>query len=294
VKTGHSAFQATTLDRVLANLGVDTCVCAVGGFLDDLVQTIAEGSALRYEMVVPVDAVDASRREHQRMWRHRSTVTTSAEAIEELAASAASRRPKAPGGAALLVIDLQNDFLHPEGVRGRLGYSLLTEGERGSIIEKNQALCQAARAAGRPVIFARVGARKDNLDRAWAQAIRRELPIADDENYLLEGSWGAEVVEGVDVDDNDFQVTKKGNSAFGFTPLHRILRNLNVTTCIVSGGAVHGCIEATVREGVGLGYSFVVVPDAAYPPGSLIPEVLGTQAEFMNTEEAIARLRPVQ
>ena len=88
----------------------------------------------------------------------------------------------------------------------------------------------------------------------------------------------------------DIMVTKKGNSAFGLTPLHRILRNLDVTSCILSGGAVHGCIEATVREGVGLGYSFTVVPDAAYPPNSLIADVLANQTAFKTTAEVIDQL----
>ena len=69
--------------------------------------------------------------------------------------------------------------------------------------------------------------------------------------------------------------------------LFRILRNLNVTSCVVSGGAVHGCIEATVREGVGLGYTFTIVPDAAYPPRSLVPDVLEKQAAFKSTAEVI-------
>jgi ureidoacrylate peracid hydrolase len=259
-----------------------------GGYLDDLVQTLNEGGALGLEMIVPTDAADPSAQHHQRMWRTRATLTTTAEAVADL--RSARTHASAPGETALIVVDLQNDFVHPQGVRGRLGYSKMSEEERSILIENNQALCEAMREAGHPVIFARVGVRKDNLDRAWSKSIRRELPIEQDEGYLAEGSWGAQVVEGVDIADSDIMVTKKGNSAFGLTPLHRILRNLNVTSCVVSGGAVHGCIEATVREGVGLGYTFTIVPDAAYPPSSLVSDVLGNQTDFKTTAEVIDEL----
>lgn len=65
-------------------------------------------------------------------------------------------------------------------------------------------------------------------------------------------SWGSQVIEGLEDDEHDFVVTKRGRSCFGSTPLHRILRNLGVRRCIVTGGGIYGCVEDSVPKGVGL------------------------------------------
>src|SRR5207245_5639602 len=66
----------------------------------------------------------------------------------------------------------------------------------------------------------------------------------------------------------DFMVEKKGGSGFGYTALHRILRNLNARRLIMTGGATTGCVWATVLDGVALGYDITVIADATYPPDS--------------------------
>jgi nicotinamidase-related amidase len=85
-------------------------------------------------------------------------------------------------------------------------------------------------------------------------------------------------------------ITKKGRSGFGFTPLHRVLRNLGVSHCVVTGGAVHGCVEDTVREGAGLGYQLTLVPDALYRPNSPTIEVMKDYVRFKTTAEVLAEL----
>ena len=288
-KTGHSAFQFTPLDRLLSNLGVDACVVVAGGVLDGLEESARQGAALGFEVYIPVDAVSAAARERHRGWTMIADLTTTDEVLAALH-SPSDTQGRRDLRTALLVIDLQNDFVHPDGVKARLGYSVMSEEDRGTLIENNQRLAQGMRAADNPVVFVKVGVRPDNLDRAWPRAARRAKPIAAEERYLAEGSWGAQVAEGVDVLEDDFIVIKKGNSGFGFTPLHRILRNLGVGHCVVSGGAIHGCIEATVREGVGLGYTFTVVPDASYPPGGLVPGVLDSHTDLRDTREVLAAL----
>ena len=110
------------------------------------------------------------------------------------------------------------------------------------------------------------------------------------EDYLLPGSWGAQVIEGLEVDEHDFVVTKKGRSCFGATPLHRILRNLGVRRCIVTGGGIYGCVEDSVREGVGLGYGFTVVSDATYEPNSPVLKILAQRVDCKSTDEVLAAL----
>ena len=90
---------------------------------------------------------------------------------------------------------------------------------------------------------------------------------------------------------NDYVLIKKGQSAFGFTPLHRLLRNLAINRCVVTGGAVTGCVSDTVREGAGLGYRTVVVSDATYPPRSPYLASLTGRAEINTTDEVMRVLQ---
>jgi nicotinamidase-related amidase len=107
-------------------------------------------------------------------------------------------------------------------------------------------------------------------------------------HYLEYGAWGTELVEGLQPEVGDFVLEKKGHSAFGFTPVHRILRNLRVRRCIVTGGATSGCVSDTVREGVGLGYEMAVVSDATYPPASPYLAVLARRGQLRTTQAILA------
>jgi nicotinamidase-related amidase len=109
-------------------------------------------------------------------------------------------------------------------------------------------------------------------------------------HYVELGSWGSKLIDGLELNESDFFVEKKGHSAFGFTPLHRILRNLRVRRCLVSGGAVNGCLSDTVREGVSLGYEMTLISDATYPADSPYVEMLADLAEIRPTESLLQEL----
>src|SRR5439155_2427495 len=66
---------------------------------------------------------------------------------------------------ALVVVDMQNDFVHEQGVMRRLGYSPLTDEDAARVVDNNRRLAETIRSRGWPVIFARVGQRPDGLDR---------------------------------------------------------------------------------------------------------------------------------
>jgi ureidoacrylate peracid hydrolase len=110
----------------------------------------------------------------------------------------------------------------------------------------------------------------------------------------VEGSWGAQIIDELAPEPEDFIERKKGRSGFGFTPLHRVLRNLGARRCIVSGGAVHGCLEDTVREGAGYGFEFTLATDAVYPgpPSESSRQALQTHMTFATTAEVVASLAP--
>jgi len=288
VKKGSSAFQFTYLDHLLSNLGVNTCV-AIGGPVEAaLADSTRQGGALGYEMIVASDATFPANSPYLKTLWNRAELKSTTDVLTAL--SAAELGQASEDQTALVVVDMQNDFVHPKGLKHRLGQSDLTEAERRMIIENNRRLIERTREKGHPVLFVITLHRRDALDSAPPPIGRRNKPIPSGEDYLVEGSWGAQLAEGLEMREGDLMITKKGRSGFGFTPLHRVLRNLGVNHCIITGGAVHGCVEDTVREGAGLGYRLTLVRDALYRPNSQTIEVMNNYVEFKNTAEVLAEL----
>jgi nicotinamidase-related amidase len=241
-------------------------------------------------MIVARDATYPAESPYLETLWNRAELKSTAEIVAALAGSGTAK--PAQTKTALLIVDIQNDFVHPNGLKHRLGQSSLTDAERTLILRNNRRLIQMMREKGNPIVFVITVHRRDSLDSAPPPIGRRNKPIPLGEDYLVEGSWGAELVEGLEMREGDLVITKKGRSGFGFTPLHRVLRNLGVNHCIVTGGAVHGCVEDTVREGAGLGYRLTLVPDALYRPHSPRIEVMNDYVELKNTAEVLAELRP--
>lgn len=288
VKKGSSAFQFTYLDHLLANLGVETCVAIGGQISGALADSVRQGGALGYDMIIATDAAYPANSPYLKTLWNRAELKTTADCLAALATARAAQASERK--MALIVVDMQNDFVHPKGLKHRLGQSTLTDAERELILCNNRRLIQMMRQKGNPVVFVITIHRRDSLDSAPPPIGRRNKPIPVGEDYLVEGSWGAKVAEGLEMREGDLLIIKKGRSGFGFTPLHRTLRNAGVSHCIVTGGAVHGCVEDTVREGAGLGYRLTLVPDALYRPNSPAVGVMGDHVEFKTTEEILAEM----
>jgi ureidoacrylate peracid hydrolase len=290
-KTGCSAFRGTPLDRLLSNLGISTCVVISGGVFDGLADTVRHGGAYGYDLVVAPDACGyPAGSPHLAALDKRATFATTADIV-----SAIKPGQPEPRGArtALIVVDMQNDYLHPEGAQCRYGHNAhMAADQLAALVANTRRLLAAARAGGNPVVFVVTERRHDPLDNASPPAALATPPVPYEHDYLVAGSWGAEVLAELEVQPEDFVERKKGRSGFGFAPLHRILRNLGVSRCVLSGGAVHGCLEDTLREGASFGYAFTLATDAVYPgaPSEASRQVLGAHTRFMTTDEIVARL----
>jgi nicotinamidase-related amidase len=82
-------------------------------------------------------------------------------------------------------------------------------------------------------------------------------------SFIVEHTWGAQIVEDLRPHDGEHLVVKKGFGGFANTQLDTILRNLGVTTCVVAGVMTSVCVSSTVRGGVKHNYRMIVVEDAA-------------------------------
>jgi ureidoacrylate peracid hydrolase len=165
---------------------------------------------------------------------------------------------------ALLVVDMQNDFLHPEGYSFKTMRSPEAQSNRSFLagtIPQVKRLVDAFRNRGRPVVYLAHMLRGDYSD-AQFPYWRLGLPPASGRTFIVEGTWGAQIVDELKPQDGDQVIIKKGFGGFSNTPLDTVLRNMGVTTCVVSGVMTSVCVSTTVRGGVEYNYRMVVASDA--------------------------------
>lgn len=171
--------------------------------------------------------------------------------------------------AALVVIDMQNDFCHPDGWLAGIGVDVTPA---RAAIPSLQALLPAARAAGLPVIWVNWGNRPDlanippALMHVYDGAARGHglgAPMGPRAAPVLEkGSWSAEVVAELEQRPEDIRVDKHRMSGFWDTPLDSILRNLRVDTLFFGGVNADQCVLHTLADANFLGYDTILVEDA--------------------------------
>lgn len=160
-------------------------------------------------------------------------------------------------GHALVVIDMQNGFCHPEGSFSRTGLGL--EGTEAAV--RNAAIAvKQARAADVPVIFTRHLYRLGRADAG--PALIRHSPVIALADGLAAGSWDAEVVGELDCGPDDLKVDKVRFDAFQWSSLDPLLRSLSVTRITICGVVTNLCVESTVRSAFMRDIPVTLVEDA--------------------------------
>ena len=168
--------------------------------------------------------------------------------------------PITADGTALLVIDMQNGFCHPDG-----SFAKMTEGRGLSIEMCREAvpgcdhLIQAARSAHVPVIFTRYVYHAGYVD---GGVLAQKYPEMEQIGSLAEGSWDAEIVQELTPNSGDFVIDKSRYSAFYGTRLEPLLNGLGVHSLILCGVTTNICVETTARDASQRDYRVFIVKDA--------------------------------
>lgn len=162
-----------------------------------------------------------------------------------------------PARCALLVIDLQRDFLAYDGYFARQGYD---PAPLRAILPNVNALIGACRQAGMLIIHTRQGYRADLADMTAFEKWRREQRQL--EGALLRGTPGFELVDELDVRSSDVIVDKTCNSAFTHTDLEHILRAQNITHLLLTGCTTDVCVHSTLREACDRNFQCLTIGDA--------------------------------
>ncbi|MGX7681675.1 cysteine hydrolase family protein [Jatrophihabitans sp. DSM 45814] len=170
-----------------------------------------------------------------------------------------------PVHTALLVIDVQNDGVRPEGWFGQNGKDTSAAIE---MLPRLVALVAAARGAGVLPIFIQqttLSANKSDPP-AWLYFKTRDGRTRTD--YSIEGTWGHQVVDELDVQDSEIRVTKFRPSAFHGTPLDDLLKTNGIRSVVTCGVVSQGCVQATTMDASFHDYYTVIAEDciAGYNP----------------------------
>ena len=171
---------------------------------------------------------------------------------------------------AVVVVDLQNDFCHPDGWLAHIGVDV---GPVRAPITPLQRLLPALRSRDVPVIWLNWGNRPDRLNLSPAllhvykpsgTGIGLGDPLPGSGAKVLErGSWSAAIVDELTADPSDIQVAKYRMSGFQDTELDSILRNLGVTTLMFAGVNADQCVLCTLQDANFRGYDCLLLEDCA-------------------------------
>jgi nicotinamidase-related amidase len=169
------------------------------------------------------------------------------------------------GRTAFLVVDMQNDFCHPEGWLGTIGVDVSPAREAIAPIGR---MLPIIRSQDIPVIWLNWGNRPDRLNlgpsthHVYDNAGRGPGlgdALANGAHVLELGSWSAAIVDELGDTANDIHVAKYSMSGFWDTPLDSILRNLGVTTLLFAGVNLDQCVLCTLQDASFRGYACVLV-----------------------------------
>lgn len=176
-----------------------------------------------------------------------------------------------PTTTALLVIDMQRDFVEPGGFGETLGNDVSQL--RGVIAPLRRTLA-ATRAAGVTVIHTREGHLPDLSDcpPAKLERGRPSTRIGDpgpNGRILIRGEHGHGIIDELAPVDGELVIDKPGKGAFYSTELGPTLSAAGITSLVVTGVTTEVCVHTTVREANDRGYECLVLSDCV---GSYFPE----------------------
>ena len=190
-----------------------------------------------------------------------------------------------PKTTALVIIDMQRDFVLPGGFGEKLGNdtSLLL-----AAVEPTQRVLAKARSKGMMVIHTREGHRPDlsdcppaKLTRGGQTFIGTDGPMG---RILVRGEQGHDIINQLYPLPGEPIIDKPGKGSFHATDLHQILLDRGIKTLIVCGVTLEVCVHTTVREANDRGYECVVLSDCV---ASYFPEFQRVGLEMIKAQGAI-------
>lgn len=176
-----------------------------------------------------------------------------------------------PDQCGLVLIDMQRDFVDPDGYVGALGEDA---SPLAAAVAPAQRCLSAAREAGMRVFHTRQGFRPDLSDRPRWTKIRADRygsvvgqtgPLG---RVLIRGEPGFQITPALAPLEGEPIVDKTANGAFCHTDLDRILRAADIRALAFAGVTIDVCVHSSMREANDRGYQCLLIADAC---GALEP-----------------------
>jgi len=166
---------------------------------------------------------------------------------------------------ALLIIDMQRDFLAPGGYAEQAGLAI---DRLRAPIPQIQMLLQAARSQGLTIVYTREGHRPDLSDVSPAKLRRSQRAGATIGSagplgrWLIRGEYGHDIIDELTPQGGEILIDKPGYGAFQHTDLALILHNRGIQRLLLTGVTTDICVHSTLREAVDRGFDCLTVSDA--------------------------------
>ena len=188
--------------------------------------------------------------------------------------------------AALIIIDMQRDFVEPGGFGETLGNKVAL---LQAIIPATAKLLAAFRATGLPVIHTRECHRPDLSDCPPAKRERGKpsLRIGDPGpmgRILISGEPGADIIPELYPVEGEIVLDKPGKGAFYATPLGEILAERKIRQLVFAGVTTEVCVQTTMREANDRGFECLLASDATE---SYFPEFKKAAIDMITAQGAI-------
>jgi nicotinamidase-related amidase len=191
---------------------------------------------------------------------------------------------------ALLIVDLQNDFVHPDGAYGRAGQ---TADAIAALPPRLRPLADAMRGAGGWIVSTQFtlvpGKGGEPYISPHLKSLRPFLAKGD----FMPGAWGHQLVDRLQP--ANITIEKVAYSAFYMTRLEWVLRKFGIETLIVGGIVTNGGVASTVRDAHVRDFRTIVLSDgcAAFTEAAHDATIasLGTIATVTTTAEALSLVK---
>jgi nicotinamidase-related amidase len=176
-----------------------------------------------------------------------------------------------PTTTALVIIDMQRDFVEPGGFGEALGNDVSILRTTIAPIKK---VLEACRKLGMMIVHTREGHRSDLTDCPPSKLVRGKpkRKIGDDGSMgrlLVRGEAGHDIIPELYPKAGEIVIDKPGKGAFYATDFEAILRNKGIKSLIVCGVTTEVCVNTTVREANDRGFNCLVPDDCV---GSYFPD----------------------
>ncbi|HEU0075651.1 MAG TPA: cysteine hydrolase [Dehalococcoidia bacterium] len=180
-----------------------------------------------------------------------------------------------PTETAVIVVDMQNDFLSEDGMFGRAGLDIAPG---RAVIEPTASVLDAARRAGMTIVYLKMefeadlsnagGPEAPNLVRHLALGVGQtvDAPDASNSRVLIKDTWNTEIVPELAPQSHDVVMSKHRYSGFFETELDAVLKAHRISNLIFTGVTTSVCVESTLRDAFFRDYKCLLLRDCTAEP----------------------------